>query len=33
MKYASFENVLTVATIAMFAVFLAWSIKIIVAWA
>jgi hypothetical protein len=33
MKFASFENVLTVATLVMFAVFLAWSVKIIAAWA
>jgi hypothetical protein len=31
MKYA-FESVLTAATLAMFAVFLAWSAKIIVGW-
>ena len=33
MKFASFENVLMLATLTMFAVFLAWSVKIIVAWA
>ncbi len=33
MKFASFENVLTLATLMMFAVFLGWSVKIIVAWA
>ena len=33
MKFASFENVLTVATLVMFAVFLVWSVKIIAAWA
>lgn len=33
MKIASFENVLTLATLVIFAVFLAWSVKIIVAWA
>jgi len=33
MKKASFENVLTVATLVMFAVFLGWSFKIIAAWA
>ena len=33
MKMASFENVLTLATLVIFAVFLGWSAKIIVAWA
>ena len=33
MKFASLENMLTVATLVMFAVFLAWSVKIIAAWA
>ena len=33
MKFASFENVLLAATLVMFAVFLAWSVKIVVAWA
>lgn len=33
MKFASFENVLMLATLTMFAVFLAWSVKIIAAWA
>ena len=33
MKFASFENALMLATLVMFAVFLAWSVKIIVAWA
>ncbi len=33
MKFASFENVLMLATFVMFAVFLAWSVKIIVEWA
>ena len=33
MKFASFENVLMLATLALFAVFLAWSVKIIAAWA
>jgi hypothetical protein len=33
MKFASFENVLMFATLAIFAVFLLWSVKIIVAWA
>ena len=32
MKFASFENVLMLATLMMFAVFLAWSVKIIAAW-
>lgn len=32
MKFASFENVLLLATLMMFAVFLAWSFKIIAAW-
>ena len=31
MKFASFENVLLVATLMMFAVFLAWSVKIVIA--
>ena len=31
MKFASFENALTLATLAMFAVFLVWSAKIIIA--
>lgn len=33
MKFASFENVLLAATLVMFAVFLAWSIKIVIEWA
>ena len=33
MKFASFENLLMAATLTMFAVFLAWSTKFIVAWA
>ena len=33
MKFASFENVLLAATLVMFAVFLAWSVKIVIAWA
>ena len=33
MKFASFENVLMLATLALFAVFLVWSVKIIAAWA
>ena len=33
MKFASFENALMLATLMLFAVFLAWSVKIIVAWA
>ena len=33
MKFASFENALTLATLVLFAVFLVWSVKIIVAWA
>ena len=33
MKFASLENALMLATLVMFAVFLAWSVKIIVAWA
>ena len=33
MKFASLENMLTVATLVMFAVFLVWSVKIIAAWA
>ena len=32
MRFASLENVLMLATVAMFAVFLLWSVKIIVAW-
>jgi hypothetical protein len=32
MKLASFENALTLATLALFAVFLVWSFKIIAAW-
>jgi hypothetical protein len=32
MKYA-FESVLTAATLVTFVMFLAWSVKIIVAWA
>jgi hypothetical protein len=32
MKFASFENVLMLATLTMFAVFLLWSVKIIAAW-
>jgi hypothetical protein len=32
MKFASLENVMTVATLVMFAVFLGWGAKIIVAW-
>jgi len=31
MKFASFENALTFATIALFVVFLVWGVKIIVA--
>lgn len=33
MKFASLENMLMLATLMMFAVFLAWSLKIILAWA
>jgi hypothetical protein len=33
MKFASFENMLMLATLVLFAVFLAWSVKIIAAWA
>jgi hypothetical protein len=33
MKFASFENLLMLATLMLFAVFLVWSIKIIAAWA
>lgn len=33
MKFASLENVLMFATLVMFAVFVAWSVKIIAAWA
>ena len=33
MKFASFENVLMLATLMLFAVFLAWSVRIIAAWA
>ena len=33
MKFASFENALMLATLVMFAVFLAWSVKIVIAWA
>jgi hypothetical protein len=32
MKFASFENALALATLALFAVFLVWSVKIIAAW-
>jgi hypothetical protein len=32
MKFASFENLLMVATLVTFAGFLAWSVKLIVAW-
>ena len=32
MKFASLENVLMLATLALFAVFLVWSVKIIAAW-
>ena len=33
MKFASLENALMLATLVMFAVFVAWSVKIIAAWA
>ena len=33
MKFASFENMLMLATLVMFAVFLACSVKIIAEWA
>lgn len=33
MKFASFENALMLATLMLFAVFLAWSVRIIAAWA
>lgn len=33
MKFASLENALMFATLVMFAVFVAWSVKIIAAWA
>ena len=33
MKFASFENMLMLGTLVMFAVFLAWSVKIIAEWA
>jgi hypothetical protein len=32
MKFASFENALMAATFVMFAVFLAWSVKLIATW-
>jgi len=33
MRFASLENILMLATIAMFAVFVLWSVKIMLAWA
>jgi hypothetical protein len=33
MKFASFENLLMAAALTMFAVFLAWSVRLISAWA
>jgi hypothetical protein len=33
MKFASFENALMMATLIVFVVFLAWSVKLISGWA